>query len=155
MGAPPVWLGKWSSLPQPLIQELIAHLHMEHPKSNQLKNMALFPDPSCTFSALYLVSAGVRGFAHSLVTHKCQQGLPDLLMPQGMQREASYTGTAAWSQRQSLGLLPCGPLLQISAAHLDVHHCCCHVLHPSASFWVCGSPASTSNSADGWYKRGL
>lgn len=47
------------------------------------------------------------------------------------------------------------PLLMTSAAHLNVHHSCGYVLHSSASFWVCGSPASTSNSADGWYKRGL
>lgn len=90
----PVWLGKWSSPLQSPIQQPITHPHMEQPKSNQLKKMTLFSDLSCTFPALYLASPGLSGFAHSLVTHEHQQGLPDLVMHQGMQREASCTGAS-------------------------------------------------------------
>lgn len=158
MASPPMWLGKWSSPPQSLIQQLIAHLHMEHPKSNQLKKMALFPDHSCTFPALYLVSPGVRGFARSLVTHKCQQGLPDLLMPQRMWREASSTRASCLLSKQSLGLLLHGPPLVMGCSP----EC-------SSLLWSCASPIClitglwltclhllpADSSADGWYRRGL
>lgn len=40
--APPVWLGKWASPPQSLIQQPITHLHMKHLKSNQLQKCPCF-----------------------------------------------------------------------------------------------------------------
>lgn len=96
----------------------LRHLCMEHPKSDQLTNLALFPVPSCLVPSSYWMSPGVSGLsqcsAHTpgnwsltsasrdclarLYTGRCREEHPPL-------------GPAASSQRQSPGLLSSHPIV--------------------------------------------
>lgn len=117
----------------------LRHLCMEHPKSDQLTNLALFPVPSCLVPSSYWMSPGVSGLsqcsAHTpgqLVAHKCQQRLPGSLIHWEMQRGASSTGTRCLLPEAKPGsplLPPHRPLPLMTSAHPNVHPCCGHVLH--------------------------
>lgn len=111
------------------------------PNLTKLTNPALFSAPSCLLSGSYCVSPGVRGLsqwsAHlpgQLVPPKSQQGLPRSLMPQGMQRGASSTGTCCLLPKAKPGspfLLPHGPSPLKTSVHPNVRHCCGRVFHRS------------------------
>lgn len=142
--ASPVWLGKWSSPLQSPIQQPITHPHMEQPKSNQLKKMALFSDLSCTFPCTWCLLGSVALLTPWSLTSTSRDCLTWLCTRECREKHPAL-GPAACSQRPSLGLLPHGPpLLVTRAAQLNVHPYCGDVLYPSTSFWVCGSSASPS-----------
>lgn len=127
---------------QVVLSSSVCHSHYPSPRgASQIqpaqKNGPI-SDPSCTFPALDLVSPGVRGLSVLLIPWSLASTSRDCLTclcTRECREEHPPLGPAACSERQSLALLPHDPpLLMTSAAYLNVHHDCGHVLHSFTSF---------------------
>lgn len=122
--------------------------------------MSLFPDPSCTFPALYLVSPGVRGCSALLTPCEHQQGLPDLLMHQGMQRGASSTGTSCLLSKAKPGSpatwSPTADGKCCSPECLSLLWSCASPICRILGLWLtCLHLLPAGDAADGQYRHGV
>lgn len=135
-----------------------AHLHMKHLKSNQLQKCPCFQThPAHSLPCTWCLP----GSGAALLTPcEHQQGLPDLLMHQGMQRGASSTGTSCLLSKAKPGSpatwSPTADGKCCSPECLSLLWSCASPICRILGLWLtCLHLLPAGDAADGQYRHGV